>query len=104
MTYGRVMYSNTKQKLVTGNGPCVGRPSLMRGEAAGMLSPIILVATLRQISNHVMGIPKIKFMADNQSLITRETQHKEYNAPYPNYILKAEFYLIEQISPDHPIS
>ena len=84
MTYGWVLYSHTKQKLATSNGPCTGRPSLMRSEAAGMLSPILLLSTLQRISNYAMGRPTVKFMADNQSLITREMQHQEYKDPYPN--------------------
>ena len=39
----------------------------------------------------------IQFLADNQSLITREKQHLEYSEPYPNHTLKAEFDLTEQI-------
>jgi hypothetical protein len=44
-----------------------------------------------------MGKPIIQFLADNQSLITREKQHSEYREPYPNHTLKAEFDLTEQI-------
>ena len=36
-------------------------------------------------------------MADNQPLVTREKQHQDHNEPYPNYTLKAEFDLTEQI-------
>ena len=35
MTYGWVMYTSTKKILATGQGPCAGRPSSMRGEAGG---------------------------------------------------------------------
>ena len=44
-----------------------------------------------------MGKPRVKFIADNQSLITRETQYQGYEDPYPNFTLKAEFDLTEQI-------
>ena len=44
-----------------------------------------------------MGKPRVKFIADNQFLITRETQHQGYKDPYPNFTLKAEFDLTEQI-------
>ena len=36
-------------------------------------------------------------MADKQSLVTRETQRQGYEDPYPNFTLKAEFDLTEQI-------
>ena len=97
MTYGWVMYTSNKNILATGQGPCAGRPSSMRGEAGGMLSPILFLSTLQDISNHAMGKPRIRFIADNQSLITRECQHQDYKDPYPNYTLKAEFDLTEQI-------
>ena len=96
MTYGWVMVSSHRKKIASGHRPCVGRPSYMRSEAAGVLSHILFLSTLQQITNNAMGKPIVRFMTDNQSLITRETQHQGYSEPYLNSTLKAEFDLIEQ--------
>ena len=97
MTYGWVLFTDTKQKLAEGHGPYAGPPSSTRAEAGGMHSARLFLAELQLVSHHAMGNPNIKLMADNSSLISQETHHLEYDELYPNFTLKVESDLTEQI-------
>lgn len=100
MTYGWVIATKRGTMVATGNGPSDGRPSSMRSEGQGMLAVLLFLAMIQQFTNSKAPI-RIEFMSDNQELINRQTNHKEYNIPYPNATLKAEFDLTEQIYHTH---
>ena len=101
MTYGWIMSTNTGVRIASGNGPCNGRPSSLRSEAAGMLAASLFIAMIQEFTNNHFDSISIHFMADNMELINRQSLHLNYTNPYPNMTLKAEFDLTEQIYDTH---
>ena len=101
MTYGWILSTPTGVRLASGNGPCNGRPSSLRSEAAGMLAASLFLAMVQEFTNFHFDPILVQFMADNMELINRQSLHLMYTHPYPNMTLKAEYDLTEQIYNTH---
>ena len=65
-----------------------------------MLAIPLFLGMIQIYTNSTEAIT-VKFKSDNQELINRQNNHKEYKIPYPNDTLKAEFDLTEQIYRTH---
>ena len=65
-----------------------------------MLAVSLFLAMIQLYTNSSTTI-KIEFKSDNQELINRQNNHKEYTLPYPNATLKAEYDLTKQIYQTH---
>ena len=97
MAYGWIASLDSGHRFVKGNGPCDGRPSSLRSEAAGMLAATLFFAMLQEWTLFEFPSIELHFFADNMELIQRQIAHQTYTDPYPNATMKAEFDLIEQI-------
>ena len=97
MSYGWVISSLDGNNIAKGYGPCHGRPSSLRAEAHGMLAASIFLGMLQEFSNWSFTPLQVDFLADNSSLILRESNHLNYQEPYVNCTLDPEFDLKEQI-------
>ena len=60
-----------------------------------MLSISLFIALMAKYSKQTNI--KIVYVSDNLELINRNKEHLNYNYPYPNDTLSAEFYITEQI-------
>ena len=97
MTFGWIASRPNGTRFARGCGPCDGRPSSLRSEAAGMLAATLFFALLHHWQQLDLPSLEFHFYADNMELIQRQQDHKTYIDPYPNATLKAEFDLVEQI-------
>ena len=97
MTFGWIASRPNGHRLVKGFGPCNGRPSSLRSEAAGMLAATMFFAMIQHWPHSDVPSLEIHFHADNMELIQRQWAHRTYTDPYPNATMKAEFDLVEQI-------
>ena len=101
MTFGWLLSTPAGTRIAEGSGPCNGRPSSLRSEAAGMLSASLFIAMIQEFTQFSFNKIKMVFAADNKSLIDRQNQHKQYTTPYSNATLAAEFDLTEEIYQTH---
>ena len=101
MSYGWKIADAQFNYLAQGMGPVDGRPNSLRGEAGGMLAATMFLALVLEFAQITKPTAPIKFRSDNLDLIRRLIQHKDYEIPYMNQTLTAEFDLIEQIHKVH---
>ena len=73
----------------------------MRAEAFGMLAVSTFLGVINDFTNYSMPPLEVQFYADNKALITRMTNHKEYDVPFANQWLLPEADLIEEIYQCH---
>ena len=76
-------------------GGCDGRGSSLRARVVRMLPILIFIALMAK--HRKRTTIKIKYISDNLELINRSKEHLNYNNPYPNNTLSAEFDILEQI-------
>ena len=101
MTFGWILADHNGNIITQGYGHTNGRPSSLRSEAAGMLAVSIFLGMIQKWTNfHFEQIP-ITMYADNKSLITRQNEHLQYEATYPNSTLAPEYDLTEEIYCTH---
>ena len=67
MTYGWILSSMDSVKIAKGYGPCNGRPSSLRNEAAGMLAASIFLSMIQEFTNNTFVEIEVTFLADNNS-------------------------------------
>ena len=99
MTFGWILAVRSGIRLAKAAGPCSGRGSSLRAESAGMLAISLFVGLLFQYFHRTEV--KVICISDNAELIKRQIEHLEYDIPYTNMSLKAEFDLTEQIYLSH---
>ena len=95
MSFGWVLSTAGGLHLAKSFGGYDGRGSSLRAEAVGMLSILIFIALMAKLRKRTDI--KIKYVSDNLELINRSKEHLNYNNPYPNNTLSAEFKITEQI-------
>ena len=81
--------------IAQGSGPCNGRGNSLRSEGAGMLSATVFISLVLTYTNR--NSISLKCVSDNQELINRMNNHKDYEFPFPNETTKSEFDITEQI-------
>jgi len=101
MTFAWVLGTPSGKRLAKGMGPCNGRPSSLRSEAAAMLAVSLFIGMIQEFTNFAFTNIQVTFAADNLSLIRRHNDHLEYTCCYPNTTLASEFDLTEQTYQTH---
>ena len=101
MTFAWILSTPSGKRLAKGMGPCNGRPSSLRSEAAAMLAVSLFIGMIQEFTNYAFTNIRVSFAADNLSLIRRHTDHLDYNRCYPNLTLAPEFDLTEQTYQTH---
>ena len=81
--------------LAAANGPSMGRGSSLRAEGDGMLSATLFASIIAD--EYSSETCTIKYISDNQALIRQCEEHLDFEVPYPNLTLQAEYDIIEQI-------
>ena len=95
MSFGWVIAHEDGTVLVQGAGPSHGRGSSLRAEGSGMLAATVFMALVCKFTQR--STMNTRNYSDNQELIRRLIAHQEYDTPFPNETIRAEFDLIEQI-------
>ena len=94
MSFGWILATPDGNIIATGAGPCNGRGNSLRSEGAGMLAVTVLISLILTFTSK-SSIDLI-CVSDNQELINRMNEHKNYNLP-PNETTRSEFDITEQI-------
>ena len=105
MSFGWILVTPDGKILATGAGPCRGRGNSLRDEGAGMLAVTVLISLILTFTSS--SSINLTCVSDNQELINRMNEHKNYNHPFPNETTRSEFDITEQIyltSKTHNIS
>ena len=97
MTFGWILCNDNGKRLANGWGPCNGRASSLRAEAAGMLAVTILVSSIQEYLNHPFEKIPIEFSCDNKTLIDRMSDRQDYKNVYPLMQLLPEMDVTEEI-------
>ena len=95
MSFGWVLASPDGTALAQGARPCSGRGNSLQSEGAGMLAVTVLMSLVLTFTNRTNL--SLTCVSDNQELINRMKEHKEYNFPFPNKTTESEFDITEQI-------
>ena len=95
MSFGWVLASPDYTVLTQGAGPCAGCGNLLQSEGAGMLAVTVFMSSVLKFTNRTNL--SLTCISDNQELINRMKEHKEYNFPFPDETTKSEFDITEQI-------
>ena len=93
MSFGWILATPNGNIIATGAGPCNGRGNSLRSEGAGMLAVTVLISLILTFTSK----PSIDLIcvSDNQELINRMNEHKNYNLPFPNETTRSEFDITE---------
>ena len=102
ITYGWVFGTDEGIIFAEHSGGGTGTPTSHRAEAWGMLSVCLFVHHLYQYTGNPATSPStappLTFLSDNNGLVTRVTQRRQYDVPHPNATLAADWDLVEQIT------
>ena len=85
MSFGWILATPDGIWLAAANGPSMGRGSSLRAEGDGMLSGSLFLSLIAD--EYPSKQCTIKYISDNFGLIQQNTEHLEYDIPYPNTTL-----------------
>ena len=95
MTYGWILATPEERWLAAANGPSMVKGNLLRTKCNRMLSVTLSASIVAD--EYSSETCNIKYISDNQALIRQCKEHLEFEVPYPNKTLHAEYDIIEQI-------
>jgi hypothetical protein len=96
MSFGWVLSTPTGARLARCYGPATGPNTSHRAEATSMLAASRLLLRLSQFCNcnHQWHV---RYVSDNEGLITRATNRSKYTHSFPNATLAPDWDLVEEI-------
>ena len=95
MSFVWVLVSPDGTFSAQGAGPCAGRGNSLQPEGAGILGVTVFLSLVLTFTSRTNL--SLTCISDNQELINRMKEHKEYTFPFPNKTTKSKFDITEQI-------
>jgi hypothetical protein len=97
-SFGYVVSSNVKQRLIVGRGPAPGaRPQSFRAEAYGALAVRRMLIRLSDFSDQPLQ-SEFEHFIDNQSVISRTAKAERYKYHTPNSTLSPDWDVITMVA------
>ena len=94
MTYRWVQATSEGKWLAVANGPSIGRESSLQAKGDRMLSATLFSSIVA--NKYSSETCNTKYISNNQALIQKYKEHLEFDIPYQNTTLQAEYYIIKQ--------
>lgn len=95
MSFGWILANPMGHWLSAASGPSMGRGSSLQAEGDGMLSGAIFLSIVA--AEYPSEVCSINYVSDNFELIKQNNEHLDFDIPYLNTTLQAEYNIIEQI-------